>query len=162
MSNCTLSKRPIYTVCTLVLILKLIIILISCYFKDNSPVPETVSGSQEEHAFLPCFNSSVMDPKTCYRVKWTKQETDSGQMKVILTWPTTNLKDANRVKLEADENSKMSLVLNNLQKSDEGLYTCEIWKGWECILAKNISLKVKGNISHFSLLILAPLQMNPT
>ncbi|CAK6960491.1 uncharacterized protein LOC122986659 [Scomber scombrus] len=37
----------------------------------------------------------------------------------------------------------MSLFLTKSQKSDEGCYICEIWKGWDCILAKSFSLKVK-------------------
>ncbi|KAM4600563.1 uncharacterized protein ACJ7VT_020495 isoform 2-T2 [Polymixia lowei] len=37
----------------------------------------------------------------------------------------------------------MSLSLTRLNKSDEGLYRCEIWQGWNSILVKNISLKPK-------------------
>ncbi|KAM4600564.1 uncharacterized protein ACJ7VT_020496 [Polymixia lowei] len=37
----------------------------------------------------------------------------------------------------------MSLSLTRLNKSDEGLYRCEIWQGWDSILVKNISLKQK-------------------
>ncbi|XP_044213884.1 uncharacterized protein LOC122986659 [Thunnus albacares] len=128
-------------------VLQLLVLLFVIECKDSSPV--TVSASQEEDALLPCFNSSVIDPKNCYRVKWTKQVTHPRQMKVILTRPkTSKFQDADRVKWEADGNGQMSLLLTKLQKSDEGLYSCEIWKGWDCILVKNISLKVKDCKTH--------------
>lgn len=119
---------------------------------------ETVSASKEEDAVLSCFNSSVMMDPECYRVKWTKNETHPSQMKVILVRPvTSSFPDASRVKWGADGNGQMSLFLTKSQKSDEGCYICEIWKGWDRILAKSFSLKVKGNISQFRLVILAHL-----
>ncbi len=109
-----------------------------------------MTASQEEDAALPCINSTVMNAKSCYRVKWKKQATDSSQVKDILARPkTSKIRDAERVKWEADGNGQMSLFLTKLQKSDEGLYSCEIWQGWDCILVKNIILKVKGKFTHF-------------
>lgn len=135
--------KTLHTICTLDLILTRIIIFVSSHdFK--SPATETLSASQEEDVVLPCFDSDVMDPESCYRVKWIKYTTDGSQMKVILARPETpKIQDAERVKWDADENGQMSLFLTKLQKSDEGLYSCEIWQGWD-FTVKNTSLKVKG------------------
>lgn len=120
---------------------------------------EIVFAIQEEDAVLPCFNSNVMDPKSCYRVKWKKYATNASQTRDILAWPNTSKsQDAKRVKWGADENGQMSLFLTKLQKSDVGLYSCEIWQGWDCFLVKNISLRFKGKITHFIFLILTILQ----
>lgn len=106
----------------------------------------TVSAYKEEDAKVPCFNSTVTDPKSCYRVKLVKYDDkyDDGQI-VIFAWPKKNL-DAKRVKWELDGDGQMSLYLTKVRKSDEGLYSCEVCQGWECALFKNISLKVKGKI----------------
>lgn len=40
----------------------------------------------------------------------------------------------------------MSLKLSKLKKSHEGLYSCEIWKGWHRARVANVTLKVKGKI----------------
>ncbi|XP_031154813.1 uncharacterized protein LOC116049369 [Sander lucioperca] len=105
---------------------------------------ETVNASPEEDVVLPCFNLSVMDPKSCYRVELIKYATNTSQVKIILARPKThNLQDAKRVKWQADGNGQMSLYLTKSQKSDEGLYGCKIWQGWDCVSVKNISLKVK-------------------
>ncbi|XP_070823491.1 CXADR-like membrane protein [Chaetodon trifascialis] len=120
------------------LLLVLFMVISDC--NDSS----LVIASQEDDAVLPCFNSTVMNPKSCYRVKWIKHGTDLRHMEVILARPKTpKIQDAERVKWEADGKGQMSLFLTKLQKSDEGLYSCEIWHGWDCILVKNISLKVK-------------------
>ncbi|XP_071372213.1 cell adhesion molecule Dscam2-like isoform X2 [Centroberyx affinis] len=106
---------------------------------------EIVSASREEDVVLPCSIPTIMGPESCYRVKWTKHATDrSTQTKVVLARPeTSKLQDAERVKLRADGKGDMSLSLTRLGKSDEGLYSCEIWQGWDCILIKNTTLKVK-------------------
>nr|XP_033496258.1 uncharacterized protein LOC117265719 isoform X4 [Epinephelus lanceolatus] len=98
---------------------------------------------QEEDVVLPCADSNVMDPKSCLRFKLINA-TNASWMKVIFARPEMpEFQDAERVKLKADANGRMSLTLTKSQKSDEGLYRCEIWQGWECILVKNISLRVR-------------------
>lgn len=118
---------------------------------------DAVSASKEEDALVPCFNSTVMDPKSCYRVRLVKYDTDASQI-VMFAWPE-KIQGAKRIKWRHDGNGNVSLYLTNVTKSDEGLYSCEVCKGWECTLVKNISFKVKGKITHFILLIL---QLNPT
>lgn len=111
--------------------------------------------SQEEDVALPCADSNVMDPKSCLRFKLINA-TNASRMKVIFARPETpEFQDAERVKLKADANGQMSVTLTKSRKSDEGLYRCEIWQGWECILVKNISLRVRGNTTHYILFILA-------
>ncbi|XP_041799065.1 uncharacterized protein LOC121610834 isoform X2 [Chelmon rostratus] len=118
------------------LLLVLFMVISDC--SDISPV----IASQGDDIALPCFNSTGM--KSCYRVKWIKHETDVSQMKVILARPKTpKIQDAERVKWEADGSGRMSLFLTKVQKSDEGLYSCEIWQGWDAIFVINIPLKVK-------------------
>ncbi|XP_031708344.1 uncharacterized protein LOC116386358 isoform X2 [Anarrhichthys ocellatus] len=103
-------------------------------------LPKTVFASKEEDIVLPCFEN--YRTTSCYRVKLIKYATDASQMKVILARPKIpKLKDAERVKWDADRN--VSLFLTKTQLSDEGLYGCEIWQGWDCIHVKNISIKVR-------------------
>ncbi|XP_036930197.1 uncharacterized protein LOC119006013 isoform X1 [Acanthopagrus latus] len=104
----------------------------------------SVVAYQEEDVALPCSNSSVLDPKSCYRVRLTKYATHNSQMRVILARPKTlKSPDAERVRWEADADGQMRLLLTKVQRSDEGLYGCEIWLAWDLVHAKNISLKVK-------------------
>ncbi|XP_051261574.1 uncharacterized protein LOC127366560 isoform X2 [Dicentrarchus labrax] len=122
----------------------LVLFMVISECRDSSPVIESVSAPQEEDVALPCFNSSVMKPESCNRVKLIKFATDSSQVKVILARPqTAKFPDAEHVKWQRDEKGQISLFLTKLQKSDEGQYSCEIWQGWDCIHFKNISLKVK-------------------
>ncbi|KAI9536507.1 hypothetical protein NQZ68_032302 [Dissostichus eleginoides] len=122
------------------LLLLLLLLISEC--RGGSPV--IVSASLEEDVVLPCSDPVMTDKDTCFRVKLIKHATDSSQMKVILARPEiSKFKDAQHVKWQADKNGQMSITLTKSQKSDEGLYGCEIWKGWDSILVKNISLKVK-------------------
>lgn len=104
-----------------------------------------MTASPDEDVTLSCFDQKASVPKDCYRVKWVKYPLDHGSRQSdIFVWPKTpKVHDADRVKWEANEHGQMFLLLSKVQKSDEGLYSCEIWSGWECIHAKNISLKVK-------------------
>ncbi|KAM8869383.1 uncharacterized protein AB9W97_016759 isoform 2-T2 [Spinachia spinachia] len=122
----------------------LVLLMIISECKDISTV--TVITSKEEDTVLPCFGSYVMDPKGCYRFKLIKYATDSSLLKcwLIPAKPTTTkLQDAKSGKWEVNGNEQVSFCLKKTQLSDEGLYGCEIWKGWHCILKKNIYLKVR-------------------
>ncbi|XP_034466770.1 junctional adhesion molecule-like isoform X1 [Hippoglossus hippoglossus] len=109
----------------------------------------TVTAYLEEGATLPCVNANMTDPKSCYRVRWMKHSTDTGRMEVVLAWPhksqltLTLTQLAKRVKWKVDGEGQMSLLLTKVQKSDEGLYSCEMCQGWDCTLVKNTSLVVK-------------------
>ncbi|XP_068592453.1 uncharacterized protein [Cebidichthys violaceus] len=117
------------------LVLVLLIVISEC--RDISPV--TVLASKEEDVVLPCFEN--YGTKGCYRVRLIKYATDGSQMKVVLARPkTSKIQDAKRVKWDADGKS---LFLTKTQLSDEGLYGCEIWEGWDCFHVKNISIKVR-------------------
>lgn len=94
-------------------------------------------------ALLHCDSKVKRD--ACHRIRWVKYAT--GVRSIILSWPKTfTLPDAERVELRLDGNGTHSLSLTKLQKSDEGLYSCEIWSGWNCIDVQNTSLKIKGKI----------------
>lgn len=109
--------------------------------KDATPVIASVG----EDVALKCFDSNTPDLKSCHRGRWIKYDVNNRRVEVILApHKTKKAQDAGRVKWTPGENGHMSLVLTKLQKSDEGLYGCEIWEGWDCLLVKNISLKVKG------------------
>lgn len=104
---------------------------------------ELVSGVKEEDAVLSCLNSSVMDPKSSHRVRWLKSSADSSLEIIFFEWPKSSQK-VDRVSLKDDGKGQKCLHLKSLQKSDEGLYRCEVWEGWNIIQVKNLSLKVKG------------------
>ncbi|KAK9513646.1 hypothetical protein VZT92_027162 [Zoarces viviparus] len=117
-------------------LLVLLIVISEC--RDIAPV--TVFASKYEDIVLPCFEN--YRTKSCDRVKLIKYATDASQLKVILARPNTpKLQDAQRVKWDADRN--LSLFLTKTLASDEGLYGCETWHGWDCIHVKNISIKVR-------------------
>nr|XP_019948399.1 PREDICTED: uncharacterized protein LOC109633199 [Paralichthys olivaceus] len=108
----------------------------------RADLPPTVLASREEDVTLPCVDANVTDPKSCYRVRWIKYSADAGQKKVVMAWSHKS-QQAERVKLKVDGEKQMSLLLTNVQKSDEGLYSCEMCQGWDCELVRNISLRVK-------------------
>ncbi|KAK5922461.1 hypothetical protein CgunFtcFv8_019721 [Champsocephalus gunnari] len=123
---------------------QLLLLLLRLISECRGGSPVIASASLEEDVVLPCSDPLMTDKDTCFRVKLTKHATHSSQMKVILARPEiSKFKDAQRVKWQADKNGQMSITLTKSQKSDEGLYGCEIWKGWDSILVQNISLKVK-------------------
>ncbi|KAK2844437.1 hypothetical protein Q5P01_011096 [Channa striata] len=124
-------------------LLFLVLVIFRSECKVNPTITDIVSATQHEDAVLHCFNSTEMDPKGCYRVRLVKHATDSGQAKeVLLAWPK-NTQDSKRVKWEDGGDGQPHFYLTNVQKSDEGLYSCEVCQGWDCTLVKNISLRVK-------------------
>lgn len=72
----------------------------------------------------------------------------------MFKWPTPSNDVYKRVKWVADGNGQKCLTLTKLQKSDAGLYTCEMWKGWDRVAAKNISLRIKGKTFYYFLFTL--------
>lgn len=101
-------------------------------------------ASVGEDVALECLDSNTPDLKSCHRGRWIKYK-NNRQVEVILSLhKTKKAQDTGRVKWTPGEDGHMSLVLTKLHKSDEGLYGCEIWEGWDRLLVKNISLKVKG------------------
>lgn len=119
------------------------------HFKADSPVFEAVFATEGENVALSLPLSKPND-QNCYRVKWTKGASDTRQGEVILARPKTpKFQDAARVRWQANEHGKMFLFLTKLQKSDEGLYSCEVCTGWDCEFLRNVSLKVKGKVLYF-------------
>lgn len=112
---------------------------------------DPVTAFKDEDKVIPCFNSTVMDPNSFYRVRLIKFYAAPTQ-KVVFAWPNKK-QDTERVKWKRRGNESMKLYITDVKKSDEGLYGCEVCQGWECTLVKNISLKVKGKVTHFILLI---------
>ena len=89
----------------------------------------------------------MTDPEN-FRLELTKHPGGhSALAKVILARPkATAFPDGENVKWRADEKGGMSAFLTAVEKSDQGLYRCKIWKGWDLVSDRNITLKVKGNI----------------
>lgn len=80
-----------------------------------------------------------------------KYSNDAGEPKVVLSMPRHS-QDSERAAWKSDENGQLSLLLKNLSKSDEGLYSCEVCPGWDCTQVKNISLRVRGEITQHQFL----------
>lgn len=57
-----------------------------------------------------------------------------------------NFPDAERVEWRSDGRRSLSLSLTRVQPSDKGLYSCEIWRGWDRVYVRNTSLMFKGQI----------------
>ncbi|XP_062254625.1 protein turtle-like [Platichthys flesus] len=102
----------------------------------------TVTAYREGNATIPCVKAITTDPNSGNRFRWMKHSADTGRMKDVLTWPPKSQLDKH-VKWEVDGEGQMSLLLTNVQKSDEGLYSCEMCQGWDCTLVKNTTLVVK-------------------
>lgn len=96
-------------------------------------------------AVLHCADSEV-NPESCHRVRWVRYDGRVGQ--IILSKPKMlNVSDAERAEWSADGKRQHSLSLTKVQLSDNGLYSCEIWRGWDRVHVQNRSLVVKGQIS---------------
>lgn len=104
-----------------------------------------MSVVKEEDGALSCLSSNVTDPKGCYRVRWVRSATGSSSEQLIFQWPKRS-QEAERVSME-NRTGQLCLWLKFVQKTDEGLYRCEILEGWEIVQVQTISLKVKGKIN---------------
>ncbi|KAJ0066060.1 hypothetical protein NL108_001289 [Boleophthalmus pectinirostris] len=115
------------------------ICVVQCYCVDDTIILRSV----DEDASFNCSHSELLDRQSCSRIKWTKYSSNGLSSKVILVSPETpEFSNAKRIKLQLKDRQNV-LLLTKVQKSDEGVYNCEIWSGWECILAKNFTLKIK-------------------
>ncbi|XP_028281481.1 uncharacterized protein LOC114448618 isoform X2 [Parambassis ranga] len=119
-----------------------ILVIVTSECRVVSSVTETVSASKEEDVTLSCLNSTLVEPKSCYRVRWIKHGAGTSQEKVLSLWPKKVSADYH-AQGESDIKGQSRLFLTKLQKSDEGRYSCEIWRGWDLLHIRNISLKVK-------------------
>lgn len=108
-------------------------------------VDAVMTRSLEEDVTLECPDSDKVDQKAGFRGRWIKY---SSPKEII--WPGTTKGQHDRwMKWRPGEDGHMSLHLSKLKQSDEGLYGCEIWKDWDLVYGKNISLKLKGKICRF-------------
>lgn len=87
------------------------------------------------------LNSSEIGLENCARVRVIKYVANQAPM-VTSEWPKKAQQDK-RMSWQTDENRLMCFHLKNVQKSDEGTYSCEIWRGWDRVLVRTMTLKVK-------------------
>ncbi|XP_029958656.1 uncharacterized protein LOC115396777 isoform X2 [Salarias fasciatus] len=111
----------------------LILIIVSSECSDIQTV------TADDAVTLCRFNSSEID--TGGRVKVANYTSDKKAM-VIFEWPK-QAQQAKRLSWKPDGNGLMCLHLKNVQKSDEGTYSCEMWRGWDRVRVTNMTLKVK-------------------
>lgn len=102
---------------------------------------ETVSAFKGEDVALTCLNFNITDSLTCYRIRLTKYISDSSSS-FIFKYPKKS-QNVSRVNLKANRRGQDCVFLKTSGKSDEGMYSFEIWKGWDRINVTDISLKVK-------------------
>lgn len=105
-----------------------------------------MTRSLEEDVTLQCLDSNTLDQKEFLRGRWIKYS--EGQNEIILS-ETKKAQQGQWIKWRPGEDGHMSLHLSKLKKSDVALYSCEIWKDWDRVYVKNITLKLKGKICHF-------------
>lgn len=113
-----------------------------------------IPGYLRDDVTLQCGDSlGWMDQTECYRGRWIKYLSNS-QQRIVSQHDTWTPGVA------------MPLKLSQLKESHEGVYSCEIWKGWHCVHKSNITLKLKGKIwfypHTFLLTIMKKKQKKPT
>ncbi|XP_015257366.1 PREDICTED: uncharacterized protein LOC107102534 isoform X2 [Cyprinodon variegatus] len=105
--------------------------------ESKCSVTKDVSGFKDEEVALMCPDFQIKDPPDCHRARLVNSENTT-----IFEHPK-EIHKSNRVTLKENREGKTCIFLENLQKSDEGVYDFEVWKGWDMINATKISLKVK-------------------
>ncbi|XP_024123879.1 uncharacterized protein LOC112143883 isoform X1 [Oryzias melastigma] len=108
--------------------------LAECSAASASPEPLTAFPGKE--VALSCLNSALVE--TSYRGRWIKKLTSE----VIFEWPNESTQ-TEKVEWKADGDGNMCVFLKNLDQSDDGIYTEEVWKGWGVVQKKDIRLKIK-------------------
>ncbi|XP_056901404.1 uncharacterized protein LOC130532669 isoform X1 [Takifugu flavidus] len=102
---------------------------------------DTVIAVLDRDTVLHCADSEV-NLESCHRVRWVKYSKHARQ--ILLSKPKTlNFPDAERVEWRPDGKRNLSLWLTRVQPSDTGLYSCEIWRGWDRVNVRNTSLTFK-------------------
>ncbi|XP_075883079.1 uncharacterized protein LOC142888544 isoform X3 [Nelusetta ayraudi] len=99
-----------------------------------------MTRSLEEDVTLQCLDSNTLDQKESLRGRWIKY---SESEKEIILPETKKAQQGQWIKWRPGEDGHMSLHLSKLKKSDVALYSCEIWKDWDRVYVKNITLKLK-------------------
>ncbi|XP_047454903.1 uncharacterized protein LOC125016449 [Mugil cephalus] len=121
--------------------LSLILFIVASQCRADSTVTETVSTFKEEDVTLSCFNKSQTEPGQ--RIRWMRYDADAEKPRDIFVWPK-KAQDGPQLNERVDGNGQGQLFLREIQMSDDGLYKCEVWEGWDVLLVKEVSLKVKA------------------
>ncbi|KAI1886088.1 hypothetical protein AGOR_G00210420 [Albula goreensis] len=119
-----------------------------CTKRFTSEVSTALGGA----AVLPCSFQGFSTETRCYRMKWGLYPSNK-QSNTVLIWPKLPLVPdfvsllGERATFQWGEEGvkvgNLSLSLREVEKTDSGTYTCEVWDGWQCLMAKNVTLKVK-------------------
>ncbi|XP_072317359.1 uncharacterized protein [Eucyclogobius newberryi] len=129
---------PNMALLNILFLMQLVFFVVQSDCRDN----KVISTYVDEDVSFDCFHSKPLDTQSCSRLKFTK--ISSTGSKVILAWPEIpELPNAGRIKWITNEDVPNVLTLTKVQTSDGGDYSCEIWNGWKCLLAKNFTLKIK-------------------
>lgn len=104
----------------------------------------TLSTTLGDNAELPCFFTIPPGKVHSFRVKWVKYTPGMTQPKVILLWPPSTSSPNYKWDSDSLNLGNLSLTLKNVNMTDAGLYGCFAWDGWQCLIARNVTLKVRG------------------
>lgn len=103
-----------------------------CFILKDARV---IAGYLEDDVTLQCGDSlGWMDLMESYRGRWIKYLNNSQQL--IVSQHEKWMPGAD-----------MPLKLSKLKESHEGVYSCEIWRGWDCVHKRNINSKVSFAIT---------------
>ncbi|KAL4646813.1 hypothetical protein GN956_G9557 [Arapaima gigas] len=99
-------------------------------------------------ADLPCSFLLPHQEASQFRMRWLHYPAGTAKPEVILFWPKSSQVPVEDRRALFSWNEKglktgnFSLSLQMVKEDDAGLYRCIVWRGWDCEMVTNVTLKV--------------------